>query len=83
MIEKFRNAFQIPEENELIETKSKSRGPMGALESWEHEEKAPEGHLIAKYESWHNTTPNLKTESGFRKYSPSGELITENKDLSL
>jgi len=83
MTERFRQIFGIPEENQLIEIKSKSRGPMGAMESWEHEEKDAEGNLIASYNSWHNVTPNLKSDSGFRKYSPDGALLYERNKLEI
>lgn len=83
MIEKFRTIFEIPEENELVEIEAKSRGLMGALESWKHEENDAEGNLVAIYESWHNVTPNLKSNSGFRKYFPTGELLSEANELKL
>ena len=56
---------------------------MGAMESWEHEEKDAEGNLIASYNSWHNVTPNLKSDSGFRKYSPDGALLYERNKLEI
>ena len=83
MIEKFRAAYNVPKENELIETKNRSKGPMGGFDSWEHEEKDAAGNLIARYESWHSVAPNLKIESGFRKYSPTGDLLDEKKNLKL
>ena len=83
MIEKFKAAYNIPKGNELTEIKGKSKGPMGGFDSWEHEEKDPEGNLIARYESWHNITPALKRETGFRKYSPMGDLLEENNELKL
>jgi len=83
MIEKFRIAFSIPEDHDLIEIKTRAKGPGEAFDSWWHEEKDSAGHVIARYESWHNTTPSLNAKSGFKKYSTAGVLVSEKNQINI
>ena len=83
MNDKFRKVFQIPVDHLL--TRASFRSLAGSQrDRWTHEEFDQTGKLIAKYESWMDTTISpLKTVSGWRKTDPSGQVLLESDDLPI
>jgi hypothetical protein len=75
----FEQVFDIPEGHTLKETSFRRKGTLAQDEFWKHEEYDAAGNLVARYESWSCTSikPPFRTQSGFRKYSPSGSLLLE------
>ncbi|WP_345858299.1 hypothetical protein [Shewanella algae] len=73
-----KDMFGVPEENALEQVKYKAKGTMAQNEYWTYEERDPKGNLVSTIEHWDCTSlNNLKTDSGYRKYDPSGKLIEE------
>jgi hypothetical protein len=83
MEDAFRRVFQIPADHLLTRTSFRSSAG-SQRDRWTHEEFDPTGKLIAKYESWMNTTIRpLETKSGWRKLDPLGRVLFEFDDLPI
>jgi hypothetical protein len=73
----FERLFAVPAQHRLELHSSRSRGGLLRGVYWEHEEYDEDGRLIARYRSFDETASNGQRGSGWEKYAPSGELITE------
>lgn len=79
----FEKVFGTPREHTLKETYFKSSAG-GSRDYWKHEEYDEQGILVARYESWMNLTINgLSTDAGWKKISPTGEIVAIGDDLPI
>ena len=74
----FEAIFRIPATHRLIAVRSRSRAGIVAGTFWDHEEYDAAGRLVARYESFEETSSHSKiSRSGWRKYDIVGRLIAE------
>jgi hypothetical protein len=71
----FEAIFCVPINHHLNLIRSRARGGLFRGEYWEHEELDPTGKLVARYESFHETSGGGSAHSGWRKYAPDGQLL--------
>lgn len=78
-----KDAYGIPHNHTLKQTRYKARGTVAENEDWTHEELDEQGNLVARYESWHHTDVRNggATSTGFRKFGPDGTLIHTSDTL--
>ena len=73
----FEALFKVPALHRLVPVRSRGRGGRVATTSWEHEEYAPDGRLIARYLSQAQHLGNGRTRGAWSKYDPAGKLIAQ------
>lgn len=81
----FEQVFKIPGNHTLVEIELAVKGATAPSDLWLHEEYDSFGNLVAKYASWKfaSLKPIFKSQSGFKKYSPFGQLLTESAELNF
>jgi hypothetical protein len=80
---RFEEVFRIPEVHTLKQTYFKSSAN-GSRDRWMHEEYDAHGALVARYESWMNLTINgFAHDDGWKKFSPTGEIVATGDDLPI
>ncbi len=80
---RFESIFGMPAGHVLKQTGFRSR--RGDQDnSWTHEEFDATGRLVARYESWANTTFfGSPVSEGWMKYDPAGVLVASGTELPL
>ncbi len=73
----FTQIYAIPREHSLILLRHSGDGDTRP-EEWHHEERDAGGRLVARYESWEDLAQRV---SGYRKYDPTGRLLTASDRL--
>lgn len=64
----FEALYEVPATHRLIPVRSRSRGGLCRAEYWTHEEYDLHGRLVARYESFEESSPAGETRSGWRKF---------------
>jgi hypothetical protein len=80
-VPEFESVFNIPATHQLFAVRSRSRGGPVLTEFWEHEEYSPDGHLVARYESYEEIGPTGTRYGCWRKFDTSGRLVTVGGSL--
>jgi hypothetical protein len=76
----FEAIFRISPTHRLVAVRSRSRAGRVAGTFWDHEEYDALGRLVARYESFEETSPQGHgRRSGWRKYDIVGRLIAEGE----
>ncbi|CAH8187893.1 hypothetical protein [Vibrio aestuarianus] len=76
----YRKVFGISSDNTLELTGySNSTRHMRDDDDYSFVEKDQEGNVVARYEAWHHmsTPKSFSASSGYKKFSPEGELIEQ------
>lgn len=80
----FEALYHVPVTHRLVPVRSRSRGGHYPATYWEHEEYNDLGQLIARYESYAESTPRVGVlRSGWRKYDARGCLVHEGSELPV
>ncbi len=77
----FESTFCIPYTHRLLAVRSRSRGGLVSGVYWENEEYDASGQLVARYESFRETTAEGERRSGWRKFDSIGRLVTAEDKL--
>jgi hypothetical protein len=78
----FEAIFEIPEDHQLIQVRSKRRGGLLSAEYWGHDEYDANGRLVARYESFEEwNTETGASRSGWHKYDETGQLLQVGESL--
>ncbi len=77
MLPNFEFLFSIPEDHDLVLTRSRARGGVIRGEYWSHEELDRSGTVIARYESRDEVDAHGHSQRGWRKYDSTGTLAEE------
>ena len=77
----FEKVFQIPATHRLMLVRSRSQGCPAVAIDWEHDEYAPDGCLVARYQSFERLGPSGKRQNGWRKFDCIGQLVSEEDSL--
>ena len=80
-VPKFESVFNIPATHQLSAVRSRSRGGAVLAEFWEHKEYGPDGHLVARYESYEEISPAGAMSGCWRKFDMAGRLVTVGGSL--
>ncbi len=78
----FEALFGIPPQHQLVLVRSRSKRGLISGTTWEHEQYDTAGQLVARFESFEETGPTGQQVSGWRQFSPQGELIVEEHLIS-
>ena len=76
----FEVLFRTPPQHRLVPVRSRSRGGLAGGTVWEHEEYDMRGQLVARFESFEETSPNGDSIRGWRRYDRAGHLV-EARDV--
>jgi len=71
----FEVLFEIPPHHRLVQVRSRSRGGLMSGMFWEHEEYDASGRLVARFNSFEETSPTGCTVRGWKKYGAAGQLV--------
>jgi hypothetical protein len=77
----FETIFHIPATHSLVLVRSRSQGCPPEAIDWEHDEFAPDGRLVARYQSFERMSSTGRRQSGWRKFDCTGQLVSEEDDL--
>ncbi len=78
----FETLYHVPATHRLVPVRSRSRGGRHPATYWEHEEYDALGRLIARYQSFAESTPKIGIpRSGWRKYDDGGSVIDQGAGL--
>jgi hypothetical protein len=80
-VPKFESLFDVPATHQLFAVRSRSRGGSVVAEFWEHDEYSPDGHLVARYESYEEVTSAGTRYGCWRKFDTSDRLVTVGGSL--
>ena len=71
----FEAIFRVPAGHRLVAIRSRSRGGAVMSEFWEHEEYAPDGCLVARFETYEEIDRAGARRGCWRKFDSAGRLI--------
>ena len=74
-----RGGFRYPATHRLANVRSRARGGIIRAVSSEHEEYDDGGRLVSRYTSFDEISPAGVKRTGWRKYDPSGRLLSEGQ----
>ena len=80
----FEALFDIPAHHKLKEVSFTGGGTIGLSDKWQHEEYNAQGDLVALYLTWSTMDmKKLQKRTGFKKFSPSGQLLAEHEGIPI
>jgi hypothetical protein len=77
----FEAIFHVPAAHRLMLVRSRSQGCPAVAIDWEHDEYAPDGCLVARYQSFERLGPSGERQNGWRKFDRIGQLVNEEDSL--
>ena len=77
----FEMIFHIPAAHSLVLVRSRSQGCPAVAIDWEHDEYAPDGGLVARYQSFERLGRSGERRNGWRKFDRVGQIVSETDSL--